>query len=88
MTMKEARELAKKQYPTVETSYNKIERWRKQAMLRKLGNIVWDVPVFINFNKSATMETKVLIESEPSTRFGVYIFQYDDLKYLFFLFNF
>ena len=77
MSVKEVRNLVKSQFPTVEASYTKLWRGREQAIAELFGS--WEksyelLPSLLNAIQNTTPGTKFVIEREPSSRFGVDIF--------------
>jgi hypothetical protein len=77
MTVKEARDLVKQKFPTVQLSYNKLWRGRELAIVDIFGS--WErsyemLPSLLAVIQNFTYGTKYIIETAPSTKFGVEIF--------------
>jgi hypothetical protein len=77
MTVKEARGLVKQKFPTVQPSYNKLWRERKLAIADIFGS--WErsyemLPSLLAAIQNSTYGTKYIIETAPSIKFGVEIF--------------
>jgi MULE transposase domain len=79
MTIKEVRGLVKQKFPTVQPSYNKLWRGRELAIADLFGT--WErsyemLPSLLASIQSFTYGTKYVIETSPSTKFGVEIFDH------------
>jgi hypothetical protein len=77
MTFKQAKNLVKQRFPTVEPSYNKIWRGKELAIADLFGS--WEksyemLPSLLAAIQSSTIGTKYTLDTEPSTREGVHIF--------------
>jgi hypothetical protein len=77
MTVKEARGLVRQKFPTVQPSYNKLWRERELTIANLFGS--WEMSYKILLSllaaiQNSTCGTKYIIETVPSTKFGVEIF--------------
>jgi hypothetical protein len=77
MTVKEARGLVKQKFPTVQLSYNKLWRGRELAIVDIFGS--WErsyemLPSLLAVIQNSTYGTKYIIETAPSTKFDIEIF--------------
>jgi hypothetical protein len=77
MTVKEARGLVRQKFPTVHPSYNKLWRGRELAIADLFGS--WEMSYEMLSSllagiQNSTCGTKYIIETVPSTKFGVEIF--------------
>jgi hypothetical protein len=77
MIVKEARELVKQKFPTVQPSYNKLYRGRELTIADLFGS--WErsyemLPYLLTAIQGFTYDTKYIIEISPSIKFGVKIF--------------
>jgi hypothetical protein len=77
MTVKEVRGLIKQKFPTVQPSYNKLWRGRELAIADLFGS--WEMsyemlPSLLAAIQNFTYDTKYIIETAPSIKFGVEIF--------------
>jgi MULE transposase domain len=75
--VKEARGLVRQKFPTVQPSYNKLWRGRELAIADLFGS--WErsyemLPSLLAAIQNSTCGTKYIIETVPSTKFGVEIF--------------
>jgi hypothetical protein len=77
MTVKEAKGLVKQKFPTVQPSYNKLWRGRELVIADIFGS--WEksyemFPSLLVAIQNSTYDTKYIIETAPSIKFGVEIF--------------
>jgi hypothetical protein len=77
MTVKEARGLVKQKFPIVQPSYNKL--WRERELTIADIFYSWErsyemLPYLLAAIKNFTYDTKYIIETTPSTKYGVEIF--------------
>jgi hypothetical protein len=77
MTVKEAMGLVKQNFPTVQPSYNKLWRGRELAIADIFGS--WEksyemLSSLLAAIQNSTYGIKYIIETAPSTKFGVEIF--------------
>jgi hypothetical protein len=77
MIVKETRGLVKQKFPTVQPSYNKLWRGRELAIADIFGS--WEMlyemlPTLLAAIQNFTYGIKYIIETAPSTKFGVKIF--------------
>jgi hypothetical protein len=77
MSVKESRSLVRQKFPTVQPSYNKLWRGRELIIADLFGS--WEksyeiLPSLLVAILNSTYDTKYIIETVPSTKFGVEIF--------------
>jgi serine/threonine-protein kinase RIO1 len=77
MTVKEVRGLFKQKFHTVQSSYNKLWRGRELTIVDLFDN--WEMShkmlsSLLAAIQNSTYDTKYIIETLPSTKFGVEIF--------------
>jgi hypothetical protein len=77
MTVKETKGLVKQKFPTVQPSYNKLWRGKKLAIADLFGS--WErsyemLPSLLAAIQNSTHGAKYIIETAPSTKFGIEIF--------------
>jgi hypothetical protein len=79
MTAKKARDLVKQKFPTIQPSYNKL--WRRRELTITDIFDSWErsyemlLPLLAAIQNS-TYGTKYIIETVPSTKFGIEIFDH------------
>jgi hypothetical protein len=77
MTVKEARGLVRQMFPKVQSSYNKLWRGRELTIADLFGS--WErsyemLPSLLAAIQNSTYDTKYIIETVSSIKFGVEIF--------------
>jgi hypothetical protein len=77
MTVKEVRSLVKQKFPTVQSSYNKLWRGRELAIIDIFGSWERSYEMLLSLLvaiQNSTYGTKYIIETAPSIKFDVKIF--------------